>query len=229
MKAFLTISILLAMAATAHAATITLPPPTPVIVGASVSTINGAMLFSLLFNHTPDFATVDQFGRPAESFQWYLTDDLKATRPMGGSVADYIMRGDEMGKSGMVRMCTTAPLGAGCPGGWGLDLGPIPSQWNPQTLALSFSVPLDNFTGNLYAYDVISLKYGAQYDGFNGVEDGGAAKRWTPTCPLTQPDCFDVFDSKADPKLPEPSTLLLLPIGLAGLWAVRKRSITYRS
>ncbi len=210
MKTLLTIFILLAMSVTAHA--------TAIVTGASVSTVNGALLFSLLFDHTPDFAAMDQFGRPAESFQWYLTDDLKASRPMAGAVTDYIIRGDGISEAGNVRMCTTRPLGSGCPGGWGLDLGPIPSFWNPETLSLAFSVPLDNFSTNTYSYDVISLKYGAQLDAYKGMTDGGDAQRWGPACSITiKTNCYEPI------KTPESSALILLPIGLMGLWMGRKR------
>lgn len=185
------------------------PPETPsLILNASLARSGQDLLFSLTLTHAINFSTVDSFGRPAESFQWFLAG-RNALRPMNSSEVLYVMRGDELHMDGEVTVCTAHPFGSGCPGGWGLELADTQMSWNSATRVFTFRVPLALLDGSNYSYDVISLEYGAESDWLSGATGSGNAVR---------------MDHKV---LPESSPAVLLTFGLAGiliLWNFKRAS-----
>src|SRR4051812_48583864 len=51
------------------------------------------VVFTVTFNQPPDFATVDAFGRQADSFQYFIVGDAQQPFP---ATYDAIIRGEEL-------------------------------------------------------------------------------------------------------------------------------------
>ncbi len=170
MKTLLAILTILVMAQVAGAAAIPLgtfpfifqppPPPPPIIDDAWIKIEGDNLLFGLFFTHQPDWVH--------ERFQWFLALNELEPHPMVPSKADFIVRSDEIG-NGQVKVCTAHPYGAGCPGGWGLDFGNLPTQWDGEFLELTFTAPIELFGDSSMSFDVMSLLDGAENDGIHGV------------------------------------------------------------
>ena len=56
---------------------------------------NEEVLFSIAFNRIPDFYTVDEFGRTADSFQYFIDFDSKPIW-QGANFAETVIRGSEI-------------------------------------------------------------------------------------------------------------------------------------
>lgn len=126
-----------------------------------VDTEAGVAGFSLLFDAVPDFYTVDEFGRQASSFQYWIFWDGAPTVRTGDS--DVIVRGGEIPVAGDLRFRDRGPSGTGGPdaGGWGPLRGSVPFV---QTGALvEFSAPLSLIgdPDGVFAYGLIATEYGA--------------------------------------------------------------------
>ncbi len=165
---------LLLMASPAYANIIELPK---LIVDTNVVRVENEYLFTLLFSHDADIGHPDQFNRLHETFQWYITSDLDSTRPMAHN--EFIVRGE----AGDVLLCASGPSGGGCPGGWGPILGDYATNYDAPHKTLSFSIDADELP-NAFAYDVISVNYGSQVDGWWGTSEGDDSFRWAPFTPV---------------------------------------------
>jgi len=168
MRTLLTIATILILASTAFAASEPLsppplqppPPPPPLITDAWARVVGPDILFALFWANEPDYTH--------DSFQWFLSLNEREAEPMVPSRADFIVRSDDMA-NGNVKICSAHPFGAGCPGGWGLDLGNIPTQWDGDFLELTFSAPIALFGDSTMAFAVMSLEDGAQHDVLRGI------------------------------------------------------------
>jgi len=204
------------MIGTAQAASVTLdsPDPPPVFTSASIFSDGAHLTFLLQFANGFNYNDHDQLGRQAESFQWYLTTKLGATRPSNIHDVEYIIRGDGFGENHTVELCTAFPLGVGCAGGWGIDLGAFATDLD-QTGLLTFEVPTAFFGTDALQYDVLGFRYGELNDGLNGFASGGDANRWFPF-----PRDIEPPNPPGDPlATPEPSSLTLMLLLICGFCA----------
>lgn len=75
--------------------------------------------FGIFFLTPPDFVTTDEFGRLANSFQFYVDPDQEVSYP-----GDRLVRKAEVNPLGEATVVATTPHGY--PGGWGPLLGTVP-------------------------------------------------------------------------------------------------------
>ncbi len=128
------------------------------------------VLFTINFNKAPDFFTVDEFDRQADSFQYFIdpSGELPIFRPPSAySNLSSIIRGEEIHVSGDVRIRDVFSVDPSEPnsGGWGKIRGSAP--YSLDGTVLKFSAPLQ-FIGDsdgLFSYRLELYEFG----GWNGL------------------------------------------------------------
>jgi hypothetical protein len=126
--------------------------------------------FTINFNRVPDFFTLDEVGRQADSFQYFIdpSGELPIFRPPSAySNLSSIIRGEEIHVSGDIRIRDVFSVGASEPnsGGWGKIRGSSP--YSLDGTVLKFSAPLQ-FIGDsdgLFSYRLGLYEFG----GWNGL------------------------------------------------------------
>jgi hypothetical protein len=121
-------------------------------------------IFTLTFNRPPDFLTVDQYGRPADSFQYWVADHPGTAGEALGN-PDRIIRGDEIHIAGDIRIRYPSPPDPDpAAGGWGAIVGEVPFTLTGSTV--EFSVPWSILgTSGLPALNLVVTQYGSSvYD-----------------------------------------------------------------
>jgi hypothetical protein len=98
------------------------------------------------FNKVPDFFSVDEFGRQADSFQYFI--DVDGKLPVFGGSPYYsgvetIIRGEEIHIQGDIVLSDVEPPNTDDEnsGGWGAVRGSVPYHLHHKIL--TFKVPLD--------------------------------------------------------------------------------------
>jgi hypothetical protein len=133
--------------------------------------VSNTVNFTVGFNQEPDFYTVDQFGRQANSFQYYIIGNPNLGYPQE---FDAIIRGDEIHVTG-----NTLPIRSAFPfgqdpnsGGWGAIRGVVPFIINGNIL--SFSAPISYLSDHGIPYNYIfgSYQYGSTTGEVTGVVEG---------------------------------------------------------
>lgn len=134
------------------------------------------VLFTTDFNRVPDFLTVDEFDRQADSFQYFIDKDEEL--PIFGTSPAYsnlesIIRGEEIHIAGDVRIRDVFSVGPSEPnsGGWGKIRGSVP--YSLDGTVLKFSAPLQ-FIGDsdgLFSYRLELYEFGA----WNGITNENKA------------------------------------------------------
>ncbi|MGV0104055.1 hypothetical protein [Nostoc sp. DSM 114167] len=122
--------------------------------------------FTVNFNRVPDFFTVDEFDRQADSFQYYIdpSGELPIFRPPSAySNLSSIIRGEEIHVAGDVRIRDVFSVGPSEPnsGGWGNIRGSVP--YSLDGTVLKFSAPLQ-FIGDsdgLFSYRLELYEFGS--------------------------------------------------------------------
>ena len=128
------------------------------------------VLFTINFNRAPDFFTVDEFDRQADSFQYYVEADGEFPIFRGSpyySELESIIRGEEIHVAGDIRIRDVFSVGPSEPnsGGWGNIRGSVP--YSLDGTVLKFSAPLQ-FIGDsdgLFSYRLELYEFG----GWNGL------------------------------------------------------------
>jgi hypothetical protein len=137
--------------------------------GVAVDRTRGSARFRLELDGIPDFRTVDEHGRPADSFQYEVDGDWK-----GGANffpfedLDAVVRGDEIIATGgrTLRIRAAGPDVEPDPdpraGGWGRIRAAVPLEIDGPEL--SFEAPLsalgDRDGDGQFAYRVFTLEFG---------------------------------------------------------------------
>ncbi|AUB34365.1 PEP-CTERM protein-sorting domain [Nostoc flagelliforme CCNUN1] len=123
------------------------------------------VLFTIDFNRVPDFFTLDQVGRQADSFQYFIdpSGELPIFRPPSAySNLSSIIRGEEINVAGDIRIRDVFSVGPLEPnsGGWGKIRGSVP--YSLDGTVLKFSAPLQ-FIGDsdgLFSYRLELYEFG---------------------------------------------------------------------
>jgi hypothetical protein len=131
---------------------------------------SGKVTFILVFNRRPDFFTTDEFGRPANSFQYFIVGDESLPFPEN---FDSIIRGDEIhANSGLIPIRDAFPPDDNDPhsGGWGTVRGEV--SFRTHGRVLMFSVPLDLMSDQSGAthvqYHLETYQFGDLIDSVDG-------------------------------------------------------------
>lgn len=129
------------------------------------------VLFTIDFNRVPDFFSVDEFGRQADSFQYFINIDGKfpvfsETSPFYASL-ETIIRGEEINVGGDVRIRNVFPIGSEEPnsGGWGNIRGSVPYTLDGTVLKFSAPLQLVGDSDGLFSYALELYEFGA----WNGI------------------------------------------------------------
>lgn len=121
---------------------------------------NNEVLFTINFNRTPNFLLTDEFGRQADSFQYFIEANGESPIPLNYSELDAVVRGEEIHVAGNIRFRKALPSSSDPnAGGWGDILGSVPYTLNGNTV--SFSAPPQLF-GDLDGF----FSYGLQWTEF---------------------------------------------------------------
>lgn len=122
--------------------------------------------FRIVFSQVPDFFTVDEYGRPADTFQYWVGGDSLN--------AEVIIRGVEIRfTDGLIPVRNVAPEDPDLvrSGGWGTIRGEVP--YTLRGRVLSFSVPLSLLTDqsdpDTLAYEVAAFEFGATTNSLLGT------------------------------------------------------------
>lgn len=137
-----------------------------------VSPTDQQATFTLVFNHVPNFATCDSFGRPADSFQVECIPNTKA--PMDAlNFGDIraVVRGDEIGKGHMLAIRDGFENGSDpfpASGGWGTIRGKVPFQLTGDTLTFSAGMNLLDAPSGTFSYRAFTTYYGSTVSSVQG-------------------------------------------------------------
>lgn len=115
----------------------------------------GEVRFTLTFSHIPDFSTLDQYGRQADSFQFYL--HAPESEP---ELFDGLIRGEEIHVNGDLRVRDR--LGDGGPDacGWGPLRGAVPFRREGATLTWSLPLAWLADDDGAFHYEIAVAEYG---------------------------------------------------------------------
>jgi hypothetical protein len=133
------------------------------LITASVGNLDGAsnVDFCLTFNRAPDFFTVDQYDRPADSFQFYVSTDTNKPNLYPARPYASLIRGDEIHVADDIRVRNDSPPDSDPDAhGWGSLRGSVPYKLNGQTLTFSIPSSVLNVSGP-FGYTLMLTSYGA--------------------------------------------------------------------
>jgi hypothetical protein len=121
--------------------------------------------FAVTFDAAPDFFTLDEFGRTADSFQYEIDDDWRAPAGLPVEGLDVVIRGDEIHIADALRVRDAAvdrePDPDPAAGGWGRVLDEVPFALGGNELR--FAVPLAAIGDDdgAFAYRLFTTEFGA--------------------------------------------------------------------
>jgi hypothetical protein len=133
---------------------------------AEVNLDNNSVLFQIEFNRAPDFFTTDEYGRQADSFQYYVDADGGFPIFKGGefyySNLESIIRGEEIHLAGDVRIRNALPPDPdlSSSGGWGSIRGSVPYTLSGNVFSLLVPLELIGDTDGKFSYQLLWTEYG---------------------------------------------------------------------
>ena len=142
------------------------PPtaPGPFVVVSQSAVFDPAtrrVTFSLAFNRAPDFQTVDEFNRQADSFQYFIVGDPALPYPDN---FDSIIRAEELHVSsdGLRIRNSVGPDPDPAAGGWGAirDVVPYRLRGNVMTFSTTLAQISDHSSDGRFSYQLETYQYG---------------------------------------------------------------------
>lgn len=128
---------------------------------------NQQVLFKIDFNQVPDFFTVDEFNRQANSFQYFIgTDDTVPVFTNFPNNLNTIIRGGEINVSSDIPIRDALPLNSAEPnsGGWGQIRGSVPYTLDGTIIEFSAPLQLINDSDGSFNYNLLLTEFGASSD-----------------------------------------------------------------
>jgi hypothetical protein len=128
---------------------------------AVVDPVTSHVTFTLSFSRTPDFQTVDEFDRQADSFQYYILGDPSLPYP---AYYDSIIRGDEIHVvPDVLRVRDPVPPDPDpAAHGWGPIRGEVPYrlQGNVLTFSVALSTISEHSVDGRFSYELLLTQFG---------------------------------------------------------------------
>ena len=129
--------------------------------------------FEVPFDHFPDFLTVDESGRPEDSFQYYLAYD-PTQDAASGTVPGAIVRGDEIHVALALRIRNALPPSTDpTSGGWGTVRATVPFKMRfnrDGSAVLSFVASCSDLgISGPFAWVLDTFHFGAAVGSLKGV------------------------------------------------------------
>jgi hypothetical protein len=121
-------------------------------------------LFTLEFNEAPDFFSVDNVGRQADSFQYFIDADGRLPVFSGSpyfSQLETIIRGEEIHIAGDIRVRNVFGEGGLNSGGWGAIRGSVPFTLDGTVLKFSTPLSLLGDSDGQFSYRLEAYEFGA--------------------------------------------------------------------
>jgi hypothetical protein len=134
---------------------------------AEVNLDSNSVQFQIEFNRAPNFFTTDEYGRQADSFQYYVDADGGFPIFKGGefyySNLESIIRGEEIHLSGNVpiRNAFGPDPNISRSGGWGTIRGSVPYTISANVLSLIVPLQFLGDTDGKFSYRLEWYEYGA--------------------------------------------------------------------
>lgn len=165
------------------------PAPEALVVLSESVVVDAAtdeVTFTMEFNRPPDFSTVDEYGRRADSFQYYILGDSSLPYP---EHYDAIIRGDELDRGrGVLPIRAAAPTDpTPGSGGWGPVRAEIPFTLDGAVLTFSASlatVSAHSAHGH-FSYELLIVQFGS------GTQFFQKESVVIPVLPTERRDCMD--------------------------------------
>lgn len=127
--------------------------------GSTVDNAAQTASFYIVFNESPDFFTVDAYGRQADSFQYFIEADSTAVNYYR---SESLIRGGEIYVDGDIDICTQDAFGysgSEC-GGWGPYRGSVSYQLSGDTLWFTVPWELMNLNDGQFSYLLEFYEFG---------------------------------------------------------------------
>jgi hypothetical protein len=124
-------------------------------------------IFTINFNEVPDFFSVDEFGRQADAFQYFIDGDGNFPFSLGNPVyseLETIIRGGEINIAGDIRVRDVFGVGGPNSGGWGPIRGSVPYTLNGTQLTFSTPLELIGDDDGLFSYELLITEFGSTTD-----------------------------------------------------------------
>jgi len=172
----------------------------------SVDSLASNVTFSIAFSSIPDFMTIDDENRQANSFQFWIDPDNSAAPLWDGSA---IIRGGEINIGGDIPVRDRIGSGGAASDGWGATRDSVAYSLTGTNLA--FVVPFDALsqTDGDFTYQFLVTEYGEERYSAYGESDAYYQPVYTP------------------PVIPEPSVFSLLLIALGVVYMLRMRTMHF--
>jgi hypothetical protein len=142
--------------------------------------INRKVLFTVEFSRIPNFTSIDDFGRQANSFQYYILGEGKQRY---SELYDSIIRGEEIHITQTNIRIRNAypPVSDPAAGGWGSIRATVPFTLSGNIL--TFSAPLSTISDHSsFSYELGSFAFGAQTDFVQGESTVNAVGQPVSSC-----------------------------------------------
>ncbi len=122
--------------------------------------------FTITFDRSPDFYTVDSFGRQADAFQYWIFYDNNPFQPPANPFLDALIRGGEIFVAGDLRIRDSRPPAVGDPyyGGWGEIRATVPFVLSGTTISFSADLVDIGDSDGQFAYRLETYEFGATRD-----------------------------------------------------------------
>ncbi|HSY41149.1 MAG TPA: hypothetical protein VLA79_16535 [Polyangia bacterium] len=135
--------------------------------------VRAPIRFEVPFDHIPDFLTVDQTGRPEDSFQYYIAYD-PTQHADSGTVQGAIVRGDEIHVATALRIRNALPASTDpTSGGWGTVRATVPFEMRfnrDGSAVLSFVASWSDLgISGPFSWVLDTFHFGAGVRSLNGV------------------------------------------------------------
>jgi hypothetical protein len=138
--------------------------------------------FTARFDAVPDFHTVDEFDRVADSFQYEISPDPRAPVGLPPESLSSVIRGDEIRLDGTLRIRVVdfaAPDPDPAAGGWGRITAAVPFSLSDRILRFEAPLAALGDDDGHFAYRLFTTEY--------GVTTGEVESRLLPSDPTPAP------------------------------------------